>query len=405
MRHTAPGFSPAGERAERMRVLMAWELGAGLGHVTPLLALARALRARGHEVTFALRAQEHAARIAAEGFLFMQAPAAPPGNAQPVRYRCFAELLLGEAFASEAGALAAARAWRYIFSALRPQLLLADHAPAALLAAHGFGLPAVTFGTPFTAPPAAARLPSFIPDIQVAERFDALLLDRLNAVQKALATPPLQAAGELYRGASPLVCSYPGLDCFGPRPAGHYVGAMEADAGPSAPAWPQGAGPRFLVYLRPAPLLGALFDVLARRRVRVIAHIPGWSATGLTAPANVHVSPVPLRMSALLGDCDAVASYGGNGVVVQALAAGKPLLLLPTHVEQLLNATAVEALGAGKVFLPGAGAADLEPHIEAFAPEGALRAAAEAFAQRPEVRGLGMGAVDIARKLETLAAA
>jgi len=382
-----------------MRILMAWELGAGLGHVTALLALARALRERGHEVTFALRAREHAARIAAEGFLFMQAPAGPPGSAHPVRYRCYAELLLGEAFGSEAGALAAARAWRYIFSALRPQLLLADHAPAALLAARGFGLPAVTFSAPFTAPPQAARLPSFIPDLRIAACFDALLLDRLNAVQKALAAPPLQAAGELYSGAGQLMRSYPGLDCYGPRPAEHYVGAMEADAGTAAPAWPAGEGTRFLVYLRPAPVLGALLDVFARHRVRVIAHIPGWSAAGLTAP-NVRVSPEPLRLSALLADCDAVASYGSNGMVAQAMAAGKPLLLLPTHVEQLLNATAVEALGAGKVFLPGAGAADLEPHIGAFAPQGALRAAAEQFAQRPEVRGLRMSAADIAKKLE-----
>jgi hypothetical protein len=57
------------------RVLMAWELGANMGHLDRMLLTARVLRRRGHEVVFALKDLSRAhGRVVGEGFAVMQSP-------------------------------------------------------------------------------------------------------------------------------------------------------------------------------------------------------------------------------------------------------------------------------------------------------------------------------------------
>ena len=46
------------------RIVFAWELGGHTGHVTTLMPIARALRARGHEVQFLLRDPKSGADLA-----------------------------------------------------------------------------------------------------------------------------------------------------------------------------------------------------------------------------------------------------------------------------------------------------------------------------------------------------
>ncbi|RLG92434.1 MAG: hypothetical protein DRO36_01465 [Candidatus Hecatellales archaeon] len=57
------------------------------------------------------------------------------------------------------------------------------------------------------------------------------------------------------------------------------------------------------------------------------------------------------RRFEVLKACDLVVCKGGHTTLTQALAYGKPMLLIPTpeQTEQILNAKTVEKLGAGKV--------------------------------------------------------
>ncbi len=62
---------------------MGWEMGGGLGHVVPLLAVARGLREHGHRPVLALRdVVEPAFLLRQDGFPVLQAPAGqpPPGQ-------------------------------------------------------------------------------------------------------------------------------------------------------------------------------------------------------------------------------------------------------------------------------------------------------------------------------------
>jgi len=51
--------------------------------------------------------------------------------------------------------------------------------------------------------------------------------------------------------------------------------------------------------------------------------------------------------SKLLEHCSAVICHGGNGTIYQALGAGRPVVTIPTHIDQKANAYLLEKQGAG----------------------------------------------------------
>src|SRR6267378_2202003 len=229
------------------RILVAWELGGNLGHLLPLLALARVLRSRGHRVLFAPRDLTNAELLAREGFPFLPAPASAH-RGQSHGYASYAAMLAGELFPTTGCTVVATLAWCSIMRAARAELLIADHAPAALLAARALKLKTVLYGAPFCIPVAGAPLPAFASgSVRVEE---GRLLERLNTVLDALRAPRLEHVSDLYRAETTMVRGFPEIDCFGPRAEQAYVTEASADAGEAIPAWPRADGPKALVYLR-----------------------------------------------------------------------------------------------------------------------------------------------------------
>ena len=55
MRTTVPDWPDPTNRPGMSRIFIAWELGGGMGHIQRLYPVAKGLRARGHEVVFAVR--------------------------------------------------------------------------------------------------------------------------------------------------------------------------------------------------------------------------------------------------------------------------------------------------------------------------------------------------------------
>ncbi len=380
------------------RVLFAWELGGNLGHVVPMLALAKALRERGHRCVFAMRDLSNALLVAKAGFAFFPAPAraaAPTAR----RYPSYAAMLSGEAFPSANAALASALAWRSLFRALRPDLLVADHAPAALLAARGLSLRVVSLGVPFSCPIPGRSLPLFA-KTKDAEP-EAALLRRLNAALAALSAPKLDGAAELYRVDATMVRGLPETDCFGPRADEEYVGGVPVDAGEARPAWPETGGPRVLVYLRKGPWLEPAFDALAARGASAVAHVPGLDqrAVARLGRPGLHVSSALCKFTELTRESDLVVCHGSQNTAATALLAGKPLVMVPTQVEQLLTSERIVAAGAGTI-PPKLDADGLGKAFDAVAPGSPARAAAGRIAGRHAARADRSG--EVVRRIESL---
>ncbi|MGZ5685579.1 MAG: hypothetical protein ACXWG9_15755, partial [Usitatibacter sp.] len=157
------------------RIAFAWELGGELGHAMSCGALAHSLAVRGHRIAFMFRELRSIAFLReTEGYDVFQAPVLlEEGRGAPIPVS-YADVMLGCGYADAASLSPLVGAWRSLLLRWKPDLVVEDYSPTALLAAHTLGIPRVRFGNGFAIPPRASPLPSFrfdqrVPDARVAE--------------------------------------------------------------------------------------------------------------------------------------------------------------------------------------------------------------------------------------------
>lgn len=370
------------------RILLAWELGANLGHVAPLRALARDLVGRGHHCTFAARDLN-----AAEEFIepelgpVLQAPVRLNAGKNPVRAQVsYASLLNNSGFDDIIGLAGRIRAWRQLIQSVQPQLLVADHSPTALLAAKTLNLPALHFGTGFTVPPLTRPFPVFRPGAviphHILEHNEMAVLANINAALARMRLPPLATLQDILSGSLHYVASYPDLDHYEVPRNEPYIGVPDCAHG-MAPPWPQGTGPKILVYLRPFKDLQVVLSALGRSQARVLLRVGDISAAKLKQflrPGMVIVDQ-SVHMGQAAESCDAFVNYASHGVTAELLLAGKPGLLLPNNLERSLVARRAQQLGAVLV-PPEKGEFNLSEALRRIIEDGALRKSAQRFAGR-----------------------
>ena len=336
------------------RILYAWELGGGYGHVTSFLPLALALRTRGHEVVCAVRDLRSAQTfLGRHGFEAHQAPIwlhPPPGLPEPMNY---SEMLFEVGYLDARGLMGMVRGWRSLLTRVDPDLLLVDHAPTCLLAARaGIRARRAVFGTGFCLPPRQDPLPTFVPwrspPLERLVENDRRLLDSANRVLDRLGGASLARMADLFDVDEDFLCTFPELDHYGRREDARYWGATFALDEGVAPEWPEGRGAKILAYLSTAYRdFDRLTKALGELPHRIVAHVPGFEPPPRSRHESIVFSARPLNMAAAIAECDLVLCHGGHGTVSLALLAGRPLVVLPIYVEQLIVARNVATLGAG----------------------------------------------------------
>lgn len=371
------------------RLLMAWEMGGGMGHLDRMLAVARVLRARGHELGFALRdlARSHH-RIAAQGFEILQAPVWLPPLTNPPRLGNYAAVLAAAGWLSPPGLAALLQAWEALFRHWRADAVLGDHAPTAVLAARGAGLRHWLVGNGFQVPPCGEFFPPMAHWLPGAEAecaaWDARLLAPANEALALLGRPPLRRLPDLFSGARRAVLSLPELMHYPqPEPGVPALGPMFVDDVGGPARWPDLAGPRVFVYLAPAhetfqPLVRALAAAGAVGLVHAKGVAP--EAAAQLGGTRVHIEPEPVCVAEALRGADLVVSHASIGTVSAALLAGVPQLVLPRHMEQAMVARRVEQAGIGLQLALGDKAPALELLLQRLLGEPAWRERAAALA-------------------------
>ena len=367
---------------------MAWELGAHLGHLTRLRPVATALHSRGHVLSFALRdVMGGRAMLAPELGRLYQAPIAI--NTVPQPAWTMADVLLACGYGHAPGLAGLVAAWQSLIEASGASVVIADHAPTALLAARTLRVPAVHIGHGFSVPPRLSPLPVFRdwspPPATHAAEADAQVLGNVNTVLREAGAVPIERLCDLFYPERTLLCTWPELDHYGGlgRNASDYVGPDCEYAPGAEPQWPSGGGPHVLAYLRPShPGHSEVLRSLATLGVPTLCYLPGDGPEPVSAP-TLHVSRQPIDLQRALPRCSLLICHAGQASVAQALRLGIPVLMLPEHAEQHLLAHQVERSGAGVN-------AAMQPQPVAYAPllaamlrtDGPHAAAARAVAQR-----------------------
>lgn len=347
------------------RLLFCWELGDHHGHVSPYLGLLETLRDRGWSVSLALSNTAPGGRACRDaGFRLFQAPVCRQSfSGIPEVPFSYAELLLGFGFAHADTLAGLVAAWRGLCSLVEPDLMITSNAPSAMLAARAEGVPAVRIGMGFDCPPSGDRTPltrPWEPGIdERLEKSEALCRSTINEVLRLNGAQPVSRVTEVLCDCETLLCTYPELDYFAPRP-GPYIGLLSERTDVRAA---EGEPVDLLAYVRlEHPHTERLFAAIRSLGLRAIVYCPDISNAGMThwSGEGLRFSDKPLDLDAWLPKSRVVASYAGHGMTARALLAGRPLLLLPTHLEQQSNASKVAALGAALV----AGPAERNPKLE-----------------------------------------
>ena len=338
------------------RVLVAWELGSGLGHLSRLLPLATRLKERGHEVLVAVRDLKLATEVLApRGIRFVQSPLDLRASAESAQPQGYADILLMQGWQSLPRLWGLVQAWGNLLALFRSNTVVLDYAPTALLAARILKLPTALLGTGFELPPLQTPLPPFPgSDATASEKVraaDTQALTSANRVLAAYREEPMAALCDLFRTECRWFTTFAELDQYGARSGETYVGPIGTlDRGEPA-QWPPGFKHHVLAYVRPGmvnltPILRALAEV---RDVAVICAAPGVTvelAKDFTRPGFQFI-PRPVEFTALLPQTSLFISYAPAASVAQTLLAGIPQLMMPLHVEAQMTAVRVASLGAG----------------------------------------------------------
>ena len=372
-------------------VLMGWELGGGLGHVMPLLVIARRLRDLGHRPIFAFSDVAGGAELPRrEGFAVLQAPLWPlrrrrDGRVPPTANH--ADILATVGFADDRQLSANLGVWDALIELAQPDLVVADHSPGLCLAARG-RVPVLVMGAGLPLPP--PELEEF-PVLQPKVRpliSQSLLFDRLNAAQSSRGEPPLPRLPALYDCEAHYVSCVPLLDPY----AGHRDRPADGPLDPLPVAAPAPQERRIFVYYGvELPNVGSLMEGLARSGLEVDVYLRGATAAQRRAlqrsTFRLFDSPPPLEEH--LAECSHFVHHGGMGGAMACLAVGRPQVLIPSGLERWLNASALRSLGVARILRRKLTADDVATALRVAIADEALAARAAELAQ-----GLDRGGPD-----------
>ena len=335
---TAPRAASAGP----MHVL--FTAVAGHGHVNPMVPLARALKGRGHRVTF-ITGAEMRARVEQLGF---DCVAAGP-TVTEMQAEALADAGVRAVLATEpwrvAAAIFATRAGAVLRDLdgadLAPDLVVHDaYELAGPVLAAGAGVPWVTHGL-------GPRWPSFLED----------LIGTLVAhLWEAAGVRPL-ARGGIGHHAYIEICP-PAVRADDSVTTGRLVELrpVPLDEPPHRSTLFAGSGcPRIYATLGTftnddPDAFQALLTACCGVDAEVVLTVGGVVDPGRLGPlpAGARVERY-VPQAQILSDCDLVVCHGGSGTVLAALAHAVPLVIVPQGADQFRNAPFWERSGAAVV--------------------------------------------------------
>lgn len=340
------------------RILCTWELGTDLGHLSHLRLPIQIALQLGHEVYLAARQLDHIRDVLGDmPVVCLQAPFKQKVvAADQSAYLSYTHLMARQCFSGVNELEMYLRGWRAIFDLVRPDLVLFEHSPTALIAAGGYRFKKVLVGNGFNIPPSLAPCVPFAPFVttpKTAPVLDALraddtvLLTVINAALGRVKAPAFAGLGDIYAQADQqFLMTFPGLDQFGERLGQRYLG-VESPSARQWPHWPPGRGPKVFAYLHAIPSLEPLLQDLQAAKVCAllyVRHLPPRLRDAYTSDHLYFVDHL-LDLLKVAEQAAWVINHGNHNTAATFMRAGIPQLLIPMHQEQLFVALRLVAQG------------------------------------------------------------
>ena len=199
-------------------ILLAWELGSGLGHVMALLRLSARLSQHRVRMIAAVRDPTVAQTLARYDVDVVQAPVWPllTSSGIPQSSATMAENLASSGFADEQAMAMLLRAWDRLLALIKPDLIVGDYAPAAALAARG-RVPLILVGNGFTLPPDDMGAFPLLHRVSPPIWSEETILDCVNKALKTIACEPIERLPQIFAADYRSVQTFALLDPYRSR--------------------------------------------------------------------------------------------------------------------------------------------------------------------------------------------
>ena len=371
------------------RILFTWELGRGFGHLAAYRRAFTLLSERGHSILLAVRDLANTERVYGDTAIpAVQAPILANRSTELVVKVCsYAQIMQNTGFADTPGLLGRVKAWRYLYDSFKPDLVIYDHSPTAMLAYRSRDARQIFCGNGFFLPPLQEPLPAMRywenfsrDDLLAAEQ---PVLSCINSVLGTLKEPLLPALWQLFENMRFIHCTIRELDHYPSREGVEYHGILSSGHFGEPPCWPAGTGPRVFGYLYPFQTLPALLQWLKESGYPTLIYAPEVSEAVKNSlhSESLHFVGHPLNLHQVGAGCDLGITCGNFVTTANILLAGKPVLVMPLDLEKYMLGRRVEQLGAG-LAAPGLLPAGMIGKLQALLNDARYRQAAEQFAAR-----------------------
>jgi hypothetical protein len=335
-----------------MRALLAYESGYGLGHVNRLADVARRLRPCGFESALATYRLDDADRFADSFDAVLQAPVWPSffGSQKSllsVAGPSFATALVNLGFREARHVAANQRAWAELFDACKPDVVIADFAPGAILAAKGRCL-SVQIGGPFYTPAMdGEKFPPFLGEEATDGEVEIEISSAIDTAMARLGRTPPAALSEAVIADQSLPMGFAEFDPHLP----YRKETLLAPDMLASSSFRRERGDSIFAYipewLQHNDVLMASLCALGLPVRLFMPNIPDGLAEGLTG-RNVSLATVPFSTDELARSARVFLHHGGLGSSQIGLVAGVPQVSVESDMEKIVNGRALTTLGVGR---------------------------------------------------------
>lgn len=371
-------------------ILLAQEFGTNLGHVSRLIAVARALGGDGRFV-FAVPHADVVGDTIRQGLgpdveiiggLRFRSP--PDRRPEAKADRTLADAFFRLGYADRDALRRASTLWRSLLDRVQPDLILSDFTPTIRLCSWD-RIPNVVVGDAFATPPAGRRIPAFhpanVPVTVTGRQREDRLLATAQTVRAEFGGPPLHRFGDLFQGERVFPITIAGCDPYERLRTSPTISPFTVPDIPCGPPIAQRNGPHVFCFVwSDHPSINQIVTALNGIQRPVEVHIRGIDPQLLVSQCAPHVR---IRVdtpdfATLLPQTRLFLHYGGAGATYSALLAGTMQMILPIFLEQDATTAAMIAagVGVGLKLSPSADVDALRGHVLRQLDNQAMQAAA-----------------------------
>lgn len=344
-------------------ILICWELGSGLGQITQIQQVIDHYQDKGHTIWLAARDTSVIRPLITNPAINLIAAPFADSNHQVENGRGavtgYANLLQRSGYYRDDALNGLVEAWQNLITLIRPELLIINHSPTAVLASRNLKIATVAVGSSFSIPADSSPLAVFSRNHDAKEKAlaqERQVLRTINTVCLKQKIKPLHSLADMFETVEHIVFqNHCELDHYGQRSNQQARRISYVSSQPPAfsqPAiFPHYEGPKIFCYLKATTELATILQALKMIRCSAIVVCPGLSEIAQHKYRAKHIifHQSPVNMQEALLKSDIAITHAGESIVNQFLQQGKPVCVLPMSVDQLMVSRKIKELNAGAV--------------------------------------------------------